>query len=75
MELQQTNNPNPIEHAKNLEDILSSLRSLMKNEIHVFHDPKAKALLETSAEVLGGLEKAFHDFVMKDDDVWKEETE
>jgi hypothetical protein len=75
MELQQTNNPNPIEHAKNLEDILSSLKSLMRNEIQVFHDPKAKALLETSAEVLGGLEKAFHDFVKKDDEVWKEEIQ
>lgn len=75
MELNQTNNPNPIEHAKNIEDILSSLKSLMRNEIQVFHDPKAKALLETSAEVLGGLEKAFHEFVMKDDDVWKEERE
>lgn len=75
MELQHTNNPNPLEHAKNLEDILSSLKSLMRSEIGVFHDPKAKALLETSAEVLGGLEKAFHDFVMKDEDVWKEESD
>ena len=73
MELHQTNNPNPIEHAKNIEDILGSLKSLMRSEIHVFHDPKGKALLETSAEVLGGLEKAFHDFVLKDEDVWKEE--
>lgn len=75
MDLNQTNNPNPIEHAKNIEDILGSLKSLMRNEIQVFHDPKGKALLETSAEVLGGLEKAFHDFVMKEDDVWKEETD
>lgn len=75
MDLNQTNNPNPIEHAKNIEDILGSLKSLMRNEIHVFHDPKGKALLETSAEVLGGLEKAFHDFVLKEDDVWKEESD
>jgi len=75
MELHQINNTNPLEHAKNIEDILGSLKSLMRNEIHVFHDPKGKALLETSAEVLGGLEKAFHDFVSKDAEVWKEESE
>ena len=75
MELNQTNNPNPLEHAKNIEEILSSLKTLMRSEIHVFQDPKGKALLETSAEVLGGLEKAFHDFVLKDEDVWRVEGE
>ncbi len=72
MELHQANNPNPVEHAKNIQDILSSLKSLMRNEIHIFQDPKAKALLETSAEVLDGLEKAFHNFILKDTEVWKE---
>jgi hypothetical protein len=74
MEL-STNNPNPLKHAKNIEDILASLKKLCRNEIHVFHDPKAKALLETSAEVLGGLEKAFHDFLLREDELWKEEVE
>ena len=75
MEFEKIQNHNPVEHAKNIEDILASLKSLCKSEIHVFHDPKAKALLETSAEVLGGLEKAFHDFLSKKDDAWKDEVD
>lgn len=75
MEFEKLPTPSPVEHAKNIEDILSSLKSLCRSEIEVFHDPKAKALLETSAEVLGGLEKAFHEFLSKNEDVWKEEVE
>lgn len=74
MEFSKINTPNPIEHAKNIEDILGSLRTLCKSEVNVFHDPKAKALLETSAEVLGGLEKAFKEFLSKHEDAWKEEV-
>lgn len=75
MEFEQLSSPNPKEHAKNIEEILSSLKTLCRSEIHVFHDPKAKALLETSAEVLGGLESAFHKFSMKEDEFWKEEQD
>ncbi|MFP5385524.1 MAG: hypothetical protein ACLGHN_05555 [Bacteriovoracia bacterium] len=76
MEFSKIPSPNPIEHAKNIEDILCSLKCLCKSEVHVFDQhPKAKALLETSAEVLGGLEKAFHDFLAKEMDAWKDEEE
>lgn len=34
-------------------------------------DPKAEALFETSAEVLGGLIKAFTDFEQRDETAWK----
>jgi hypothetical protein len=66
---------NPVEHAQNIEDILASLKALCRSETPIFHDPKGKALLETSAEVLGGLEKAFHDYLAKDHEVWKDEQE
>ncbi|MCM2349008.1 MAG: hypothetical protein NDI69_03240 [Bacteriovoracaceae bacterium] len=72
MEFSNMANHNPIEHARNIEDILASLKSLCRKEKDVFNDPKAKALLETSAEVLGGLEKAFHDYQQKND-AWKDE--
>lgn len=75
MEFTNIPSPNPIEHARNIEDILASLRNLCRSEIHVFHDPKGKALLETSAEVLGGLEKAFRDYLAKHEEGWKEESE
>lgn len=75
MEFSTQPTPSPIDHARNIEDILASLKLLCRSEIEVFHDPKAKALLETSAEVLGGLEKAFHEFLSKNEEVWKEEVE
>jgi hypothetical protein len=73
MEFTKLPTTHPKEHAKNIEDILASLKELCRSEISVFDDPKGKALLETSAEVLGGLEKAFHDFLAKEDEVWRDE--
>jgi hypothetical protein len=75
MEMNQLPSPNPLEHAKNIENILSSLKDLCRSETDVFDDPKAKALLETTAEVLAGLERAFHEFLAKNEDVWKDEFE
>jgi hypothetical protein len=75
MEFEQIPSYNPTDHAKNIEDILSSLQSLCRSEIEVFNDPKGKALLETTAEVLGGLEHAFKHYRTKADDVWKEEMD
>ena len=75
MEFSKLPTLNPVEHAKNIENILCSLKELCRIETEVFYDPKAKALLETTAEVLSGLEHAFHQFLAKDEDVWKEEPE
>lgn len=38
---------------------------------HLREEPRAKALFETSAEVLGGLEKAFHDYESKNEPAWR----
>lgn len=75
MEFQKIHNHYPIEHAKNIENILASLKALCRSEIQIFDDPKAKGLLETSAEVLGGLEKAFRDFLLKEDEAWKDQID
>jgi len=75
MEFEQVPSYSPKDHAKNIEDIIGSLKSLCRSEIEVFSDPKAKALLETTAEVLGGLEHAFRHYRTKSDDVWKEEVD
>jgi hypothetical protein len=75
MEFSKITSPSPVEHARNIEDIIASLRCLCKSETHVFHDPKGKALLETSAEVLGGLQNAFHEYLSKEAAVWRDENE
>lgn len=64
MELSKVESLNPIEHARNIEDVLASLKSLCRHELEFFDGhPKARALLSTSAEVLEGLEKAFHSYL------------
>jgi len=63
---------NPVDHAKKIETILESLQGHCRSESLLFTDPKAKALYETAADVLDGLQKAFHDFSLKKDEIWKD---
>jgi hypothetical protein len=39
----------------------------LRGESKVIADPRAKALFETAAEVIGGLEKAFHEYDKRDE--------
>jgi hypothetical protein len=42
----------------------------LRSEIKTLQDPRAKALFETAAEVIGGLEKAFHGYDKRDELAW-----
>jgi hypothetical protein len=42
----------------------------LRDDIKVISDPRARALFETAAEVIGGLEKAFHDYDKRDELAW-----
>ena len=44
----------------------------LREDIEKVDDPKFKAMFETSAEVLGGLIKAFDDFERKNEPAWRE---
>jgi hypothetical protein len=50
-----------------LEDTARHVREDVKN----VDDPKARALFETSAEVLDGLRKAYDDFEKKNEPAWR----
>jgi len=52
--------------AKRFKETVSDLR----NDIKTLQDPRAKALVETAAEVIGGLERAFHDYDKRDELAW-----
>jgi hypothetical protein len=43
----------------------------LRNEVEKIVEPQARALLETSAEVLGGLAKALKDYETKREKAWK----
>lgn len=61
----------PIHHTQNMEARLHEIADHLREDIRVIEDPRAKAMFETAAEVIGGLEKAFHDFDAKQEPAWR----
>jgi hypothetical protein len=66
----QASNGDPRYHtqkmAKRLEETIAHLRE----DIRKVDEPQFKAMFETSAEVLGGLVKAFRDYEKKNESAW-----
>jgi hypothetical protein len=50
-----------------LQELIDHLRS----DIEKIDEPRCKAMFETSAEVLGGLKKAFEDYETKKEPAWR----
>ena len=50
---------------------LAVLRDELRSAIGRVGDRQAKAVLETGAEVLGGLRQAFVDYAAGDEDAWQ----
>ena len=61
----------PLHHVRNVESRFEELIEHLREDIKKIDEPRAKALFETSAEVLGGLKKAFHDYEMKNEPAWR----
>ncbi len=61
----------PRTHTANMERALHDMRQHLRNDVKLITEPRAKALFETAAEVLGGLEKAFRDYDKKDEPAWR----
>lgn len=62
---------NPKAHAQNIRDGLQGVKNHLHKDIEKIDDPSAKALFETSAEVLTGLIKAFSHYEQKSEKAWK----
>jgi hypothetical protein len=60
----------PREHTRVMEKRFKETVSDLRSDIKVLSDPRARALFETAAEVIGGLEKAFHDYDKRDELAW-----
>jgi rubrerythrin len=54
--------------AQRLQDTIT----LLREEVDKVDEPPLKAMFETSAEVLGGLVKAFKDYEQKSEPAWRE---
>lgn len=61
----------PRQRASQLRERLTDLQESLRDEVEQVGDPQLKALLETSAEVLGGLGKTFDDYAAKNEAAWR----
>lgn len=61
----------PRHHTVKLKSMLTQLINHARENVSKVHDPKAQALLETTAEVLTGLRKAFEDFEQRTEQAWR----
>lgn len=55
----------PMYHASNIQRMLRDVQDHARADLQRVSDPKARALFETTAEVLGGLMKAYEDYQHK----------
>lgn len=61
----------PHHHAQQMQRRLEEIRDHLREDIEKVDGPQLKAMFETSAEVLGGLAKAFHDYEEKNESAWR----
>jgi hypothetical protein len=61
----------PVHHARKMQKALREIKDHLREDIEKVDEPQLKAMFETSAEVLGGLEKAFRDYEQKNESAWR----
>lgn len=61
-EAQQLSESDPLHHTVKIRGRLDELIEHLREDVEKVSEPKAQTLFETSAEVLGGLRKAFQDY-------------
>ena len=62
---------NPQHHTQNMKKRLAETVTHLRGDIGKVDEPQLKAMLETSAEVLSGLVKAFDDYEKKNEAAWR----
>ena len=58
-------------YARNIAKMIEGLIVELRGDMEEIDDLQAKALFEVSAEVLGGLQKAFNDYENRSEEAWK----
>ena len=71
MSTKTENSRDPATHSANIQRQLDELIQHTREDVAKVEDPKFQALLETSAEVLGGLKTAFRHFDEKNEAAWR----
>lgn len=61
----------PRHHTQKMKARLEEIISHLREDIGKVDDPQFRAMFETSAEVLGGLVKAFEHYEQKSESAWQ----
>jgi uncharacterized membrane-anchored protein YhcB (DUF1043 family) len=61
----------PRHHTQKMKKRLQETIDHLREDIDKVDEPQLKAMFETSAEVLGGLVKAFSDYEQKNESAWR----
>jgi hypothetical protein len=67
----QSNQDNPHHHVQKVAGRFQELIDHLRSDVEKIDEPRCKAMFETSAEVLGGLKKAFSDYESKNEAAWR----
>jgi hypothetical protein len=62
---------NPQHHVQKMKKRLEETITHLRQDIAKVDEPQLAAMFETSAEVLAGLVKAFHDYEKKNEAAWR----
>jgi hypothetical protein len=61
----------PRHHVEKMKNQLQKTIDHLREDVTKVDEPQFKAMFETSAEVLGGLVKAFNDYERKNEAAWR----
>lgn len=61
----------PRHHTQKMQKAFQEIQDHLREDITKVDEPQLKAMFETSAEVLGGLIKAFRDYEHKNETAWR----
>ena len=67
----QDDERDPHHHIQKMQQRLQETIDHLRTDIEKVDEPQLKAMFETSAEVLGGLIKAFQDYEKKNEPAWQ----
>ncbi|MBX6342346.1 MAG: hypothetical protein IRY97_07800 [Thermomicrobiaceae bacterium] len=69
--MQQYAESDPRYHTGNIKAMLRQAMDHAREDVTKVQEPQAKALFETTAEVLNGLVKAYDDYEKKSEPAWR----
>lgn len=68
---QQYAESDPRHHKVKIKDMLDDVINHTREDVSKIDDPRGQAFFETTAEVLGGLKKAYEDYESRDEEAWR----